>query len=249
MHKYKFEVFTSPCEVTIYDIPKAKADTLASSILKTSKHLQLKYNFYDNRSYLSALNERRESALDLQTKEILKESRELHKLTDGVFDISVGTLKKNLHEDYVGVNHWEIKKDKLVFDNPYTALDLGGVVKEYAVDRAAQFLRKSKVKSALINFGGDLYALGSKPDGSPFSIAIKDPNNLNQKFTSIKISDCGLTTSAHYEREGHIIGDKNDILSSSVYGPKTLWCGAFSTAYLLKSNLNLPKDYKVLNIS
>ena len=252
MHKYQFEVFTSPCEVILYDIAKPKADTLASSILKTSKHLEQKYNFYDKHSYLSALNSRKEHHLDLQTKEVLKETRELYKLTDGVFDISVGTLKKNFHEDlkqFVGIEHWEIKKDKLVFDNPHTQLDLGGVIKEYAVDRAAMFLRKSKVKSALINFGGDLYALGAKPDGQAFSIAIKDPANPTQKFTSISISNSALTTSAHYERVGHIIGDKSDILSSTVYGDKTLWCGAFSTAYLIKSNLLLPKRYRVLNIS
>ena len=171
MHKYQFEVFTSPCEVIIYDTPKTKADTYASSILKSAKHLEQKYNFFDERSYLSSLNSRKESTLDLQTKEVLKEARELCRLTDGVFDISVGTLKKNFHEElkhFVGIENWEIKKDKLIFTNPHTKLDLGGVIKEYAVDRAALYLRKSKVSSALINFGGDLYALGTKPDGSTF---------------------------------------------------------------------------------
>lgn len=252
MHKYQFEVFTSPCEVTLYDISKQKADTLASQILKNSKHLELKYTFFNSTSYLSKLNNREEQVLDFETKDILTQTRTLYDMTNGVFDISVGTIK-NLHEDllkqFVGIKNWEIKKDKLVFSNPYTKLDLGGVIKEYAVDKAVQLLKKSKISSALINFGGDLYALGNKPDGSPFSIAIKDPLNPSQKFTSIALSNSALTTSAHYERAGHIIGEKNSILSSTVFGQKALWCGAFSTAYLIDERVELPKGYKSFNIS
>ena len=252
MHKYQFEIFTTPCEVTLYDIPKPKADTLASQILKNSKHLELKYSFFKPSSLLSQLNNRAENRLDNETKEILNQTRTLYKMTNGVFDISVGTIK-NLHEnsleEFVGLQNWEIKRDKLYFTNPYTKLDLGGVVKEYAVDKAVSLLRKGKITSALVNFGGDLYALGRKPDGQPFSIAIKDPTDPTKKFTSIPLTDSALTTSAHYERMGHIIGEKSSILSSTVFGERALWCGAFSTSYLLHESLELPKGYKCLNIS
>jgi len=118
---YKFSVMTTPCEVHLFSDSKLKADRIAEKILKASKELELKYNFYNPNSYLSKINKREVKKIDLQTKEILKEAKEFYYKTNGVFDITVGTLKgleslKSLKElekkreellKFVGVKHFK----------------------------------------------------------------------------------------------------------------------------------------------
>jgi len=125
---------------------------------------------------------------------------------------------------------------------------LGGFVKEFAVDQAVKILKKEKISSALVNFGGDIYALGSKPNGEKFSIGIKNPLKPSEYLTSVKLSNQALTTSASYERnyevEGksfsHIISATNlqkKVLSVTVVASSVLEAGVFSTALSLNWRL------------
>ena len=148
----------------------------------------------------------------------------------------------------MGVEHFKIKKNKLHFDNPYTLIDLGGFVKEFAVDQAVKILKKQKIASALINFGGDIYALGLKPNGKKFSIGIKNPLNSSEYLTHATISNQALTTSASYERN-HQVEDKNyshiiskdalqhQVLSATVISSSVVESGVFSTALMIEPRL------------
>ena len=253
---------TSPCELQIYCQESQKAQSLAKEILEMAKRLEKKYNFYDPHSYLSTLNQRTESRLDPQTKELLRRAKLFYTQTEGIFDITMGTVtearslesieqieaeSRRLYP-YVGIAHLHIKKDRLSFDNPYTRIDLGGFVKEYAVDMAVKILKKAKITSAIVNFGGDIYALGHKPNGQAFRIGIKNPLNPSQYLTEYMISDQALTTSASYERSrvvetksySHIISPdtlQSEILSVSIIAPTTLEAGVFSTAVMIKPTL------------
>src|SRR3970040_134836 len=67
------------------------------------------------------------------------------------------------------------------FTDPDVELDLGGIAKGYGVDRAVEALRRAGVTQALVNVGGDLYALGAAEDGAPWRIGIRssaDPRHL-----------------------------------------------------------------------
>ena len=55
------------------------------------------------------------------------------------------------------------------------SLDLGGVAKGYAMDEAVKALREAGIQHALINAGGSVYALGTRPDGEPWRVGIQDP--------------------------------------------------------------------------
>jgi len=262
---------TSPCELHIYCDNLTKSQTLAKKILHMAKTLEKKYNFYDESSYLWALNQRKTNLLDSQTKDLLTRAKHFYTKTNGIFDITMGTLSKarklksiaQVEEEshtlmpYVGVEHLKIKKNKLTFDNPYTLIDLGGFVKEYAVDLAVKILKKEKINTALINFGGDIYALGTKPDGKLFSIGIKNPLNPQTYMTQVSLSNEALTTSASYERNhtveettySHIIskeGLQTQILSSTVIASTTLEAGVFSTALMIDPAL--PHTHKILQI-
>ncbi len=256
---------TSPCELHIYCNDDMKSRSIAKRVLVMAKELEHKYNFYNPNSYLSALNQRKSNALDAQTKDLLTRAKLFYGKTDGIFDITMGTLTKSRKlptveeiesemkrlRPFVGVEHFKIKKNRLLFDNPYTLIDLGGFVKEFAVDQAVKILKKEKIASALVNFGGDIYALGVKPNGQAFSIGIKNPLNPNEYITHAKISNQALTTSASYERNhkiedrdySHIISMdelQNRVLSATVISPSVVESGVYSTALMIEPTLNCP---------
>jgi len=264
---YKFIVMTSPCEIHIYANNETLSRNTAKKILIMAKKLEEKYNFYNPNSYLSTLNQRKTDKLDVQTKDLLTRAKLFYTKTDEIFDITMGTLtdarkQKSIEKveeevaklkPYIGVEHFKIKKEKLNFDNPYTLIDLGGFVKEFAVDQAVKILKKEKISSALINFGGDIYALGTKPNGEPFSIGIKNPLNPNEYLTHANISNQALTTSASYERS-HMVEEKNyshiistkelqtQIVSATVISSSVVESGVFSTALMIDPTLMTPLD-------
>jgi len=263
---------TSPCELQIYCNDTHKAKKVAQKILNTAKELEIKYNFYNPDSYLSTLNQRKTDILDIQTKDLFTRAKLFYTQSNQIFDITMGTLNKarkqktqvqieeatQVLQPYIGVEHFKIKKNKLIFDNPYTMIDLGGFVKEYTVDMAVKILKKHKIQAALVNFGGDIYALGLKPNGQAFSIGIKNPLNPTKYITQYTIHNQALTTSASYERNyevkgkvySHIIGKttlQEKILSATVIAPTTVKAGVFSTSLMIDPLLT--QKYKKILIS
>ncbi len=245
---------TSPCEVHIYHPDAQKSRTIASKILEMAKGLEQKYNFYNPNSLLSLINQRKIKKLDFQTKELLQRAKLFSSKTAGIFDITMGTLVGNRTDPepllpFVGVDHFRIKRDQILFDNPHTLIDLGGFVKEFSVDQEVKILKREKIQSALLNFGGDIYALGSKPNGKPFSIGIKNPLNPDQYITHVKLKNQALTTSASYERneviEGksysHIIAQSSlqlEVISATVISSSVVESGVFSTALMIDPSLD-----------
>jgi len=265
---------TSPCELHIYCNDEIKSRAIAKKILAMAKGLEQKYNFYNPASYLSALNQRKTAMLDAQTKDLLTQAKLFYGKTHGIFDITIGTLTESRKlssiekvdkeltrlKPFVGVEHFKIKKNKLTFDNPHTLIDLGGFVKEFAVDQAVKILKKEKITSALVNFGGDIYALGTKPNGEAFSIGIKNPINPSEYITHANITDQALTTSASYERshtvEGksysHIISTsifEEKILSATVISSSVVESGVFSTTLMVEPKVNTSLKKVLISLS
>jgi thiamine biosynthesis lipoprotein len=129
---------------------------------------------------------------------------------------------------------------------PGMCLDLGGIAKGYAADRAAAVLRERGVKHALIDAGGNIVAVGSRPDGTPWHIGIRDPRGSSPTDTIgpvVEVSDAAVVTSGDYERffiaEGqryhHIFDPKtgmpaNLAESVTIVAPNSLDADALSTA-------------------
>lgn len=125
-------------------------------------------------------------------------------------------------------------------------LDLGAVAKGYAGDRAAEILQDAGVTSALLNLGSStIRAIGSKPDGSPWRIALQDPNDTSAYAGVVSATDLAIDTSGGYERyfEGddgeiywHILDPdtgypaKNGLISVTVLSGSALTGDGLSTA-------------------
>lgn len=93
----------------------------------------------------------------------------------------------------------------VVFHDADAALDLGAIAKGFAVDRAVGALRDWGITSALVNAGGDLYALGRAADGEPWRIGVRDPNG-DGVIATLDVSDEAVATSGDYERVYTVAG-------------------------------------------
>ena len=79
-------------------------------------------------------------------------------------------------------------------------LDLGSIAKGYGVDRAAAALRRAGIENALVVAGGDLYALGTAPDGEPWTIGIQSPADARAIAGTLRLADRGVATSGTYRQ-------------------------------------------------
>lgn len=79
-------------------------------------------------------------------------------------------------------------------------LDLGSAAKGYAVDRAVDALRARGIEKALVVAGGDLYALGTAPDGAPWEIGIQSPNDERALAGRLHLADRAVATSGTYRQ-------------------------------------------------
>ena len=143
----------------------------------------------------------------------------------------------------VGYDKVELNNDQIQME-PGGMIDLGAVGKGYAGDEAAQILRERGITAALLDIGGNIQAIGTKPDGSDWRVGLKDPFS-GGVLGIIQVSDVAVVTSGNYERffigedgkvYGHIIDPatghpvENGIASVSVIASEGKLCDALSTA-------------------
>jgi thiamine biosynthesis lipoprotein len=88
----------------------------------------------------------------------------------------------------------------LVYHDADASLDLGAVAKGYAVDRAADALRARGITKGVVIAGGDLYAIGTAPDGELWTVGIRDPHDLRATIGSLRVADAAVATSGTYIR-------------------------------------------------
>ncbi|MCC8122839.1 MAG: FAD:protein FMN transferase [Oscillospiraceae bacterium] len=81
-------------------------------------------------------------------------------------------------------------------------LDLGGIAKGYACDQALACLQERGITSALLDFGGNIYAAGTRPNGDPWRIGVTVPlaGESGQSVCALNVRDCSVVTSGGYQR-------------------------------------------------
>lgn len=139
------------------------------------------------------------------TFEVLEAALELHRRSNGVFDIAVapilqamGLLPRSADDPPVSTGPLSFEAIELVsrqavrFRHPDVRIDLGGIAKGFAVDRALETLRYFDISAGMVNAGGDLAVFG--PDSH--MIHIRDPRNPGRPICSIEIADQALASTA-----------------------------------------------------
>ncbi len=159
--------------------------------------------------------------VSLETIGVIARSLWISKLSEGTFDItfaSMGKLwsfdenvstvvpkKSDVEEARKRIDYRKVKIDKanetVALEGKDTQINLGGIAKGYAIDRAAAILRARGLGSFYCQAGGDLYVEGSKPDGSPWRVGIRDPRGPEGKYFAIlDVQDHAFSTAGDYER-------------------------------------------------
>ena len=100
------------------------------------------------------------------------------------------------------------------------SLDLGGIAKGYATDKAIEVLKARGIKSALIDAGGDVRVIGNKPDGKPWRIGVQDPRNADKVSAKLALTEWDtMETSGDYQR----FFMKDGIRYAHLLNPRTGW--------------------------
>jgi thiamine biosynthesis lipoprotein len=253
-----------PCEIRIEGVSDEQASRVASLARTEVDRLDRKYSHYRDDS-LAARLERETVAqaveVDDETANLLDFAAALHEQSDGLFDITAGPLTRlwdaqrqalpeaaaiSLALERVGWNQVDWQRPLLRLRRDDMHLDLGGMVKEYAADRAAAICRESGIAHGIIDLGGDLAVIGAHIDGSAWRVGIKDPSDPSRAIAQIDSAYGGLATSGDYERAlvvdgrrySHIVDPRSgwpmtSFASVSVLGPSCLVAGAASTLAML----------------
>lgn len=191
---------------------------------------------------------------DPEFSALLGRALSISEATDGAFDPTIyplvgawGFYSRNYRvpddeelEALVETIGWE----KVHTSPVLPVLDLGGIGKGYAASILKDALKEHGMTSAILSLGGNISLLGSKPDGTNFTVGIQDPEDENRYFATVSVSDTAVVTSGSYERYfeqdnvrySHIIDPKtgrpvdHSLLSVTVITPDDVLADALSTA-------------------
>jgi FAD:protein FMN transferase len=242
LYQFRFMAMGGQNELRLYSSSEEAAGKIANKAINEVFRIEQRYSRYLPGSLISQINNSSgmEFALpDAESIHLFQVADHWFNTSDGMFDITSGILR-NLWNSSLKMlpSQDEIKQflenvgwHKVIFGDGKIQLpkkgmelDLGGVAKEYAVDRATQVLMEEGVISGLVNLGGDIRILGPHLDGSPWPIQIVNPTKSGGILATINVAKGSLTTSGDYLRYLEIDGKKYcHILNPKTGLPVSYW--------------------------
>lgn len=224
-------------------------------------------------SPLSHVNQEARSGwakMDQESYSLLRESMFYAELTSGKYDVTAGPLvrlwgffareeRKPPQQDKIDAAKENIGHEKVAFDDssksikfdaPNMEIDLGGIAKGYAVDKAMALLKDKNIKAVLINLGGNISFSGLPAGKKEWSIAVRDPRSKDQFLGVLSLGKefqgWGIASSGQYERYfefegkryGHIIDPTTgypveNILGTTIIASNATRADALSTSAFL----------------
>ena len=242
-------------ELTVY----GGSDALLADAEALIRDLESAFSVTDPDSEISAVNRSGAGDLGDDTAALLSAALDLSRRTGGKLDCTVypvlrawgfttgdyRILPDGEREDLLALVDWRrvsLNGNRVTL-GPGQMLDLGAVAKGYAGDRLMNLFREAGVTSALVNLGGNVQTLGTRPDGSLWRVAVADPRG-NGYAGVLRTADRAVITSGGYERyfeaEGriwrHILDPEtgipvdNGLISVTAVGERGVVCDGLSTA-------------------
>ena len=223
--------------VTLYD---SNDEGILDKVFTKVKELESTLSINENGTLVDKINESagiEPVKVDYDTYTVIKKGLEYAKLSNGLFDISVGPIVKlwniGLPEakvptqeeidsriPLVGYSDVELNDEEntVFLKRQGMMIDLGGVAKGYTADVISDILTEEGVKSAIIDLGGNIFAHGLKVDGSTWRIGIQNPfSDRGDIIGTITVKNKSIVTSGIYER--YI--EKDGIKYHHILSPKT----------------------------
>ncbi len=247
---------------TVYDEDAKKAQSALRQAKEEIGRLEALWSVTDEDSDIYAVNHGggRPVTVQEETAQIIQFALEMAEKTDGALEPTLypvltawGFTKEenkipSLEQidrllERVGYERVLVAGDQITLEEGMM-LDLGAVGKGSAGDRAVQVIEKAGITSALLDIGGNIQAVGGKPDGSDWRLGLRSPFGEGI-FGTLQISDRSVVTSGNYERYfigedgvryGHIIDPatgcpvNNGLSSVTVIAKEGRLCDALSTS-------------------
>ena len=266
LHRFPFQAMGSPCEIQLFAANVETARRGAEAAIADIVRLEARYSRYRDDSLLSDINrvaaQGGSIAVDEETASLLNYAATCYTESAGLFDITSGILRRAWRFEQghipdpdhiaallarIGWHRLRWQPPLLSFPEPGLELDFGGVVKEYAVDRAATLCHAAGLHHGVVNLGGDIKIIGPRADGQPWRIGIKHPRAHTALLATLELHSGALATSGDYERcvvvdgvrYGHILNPRSGwpvqhLAAVSVVAEFCLIAGSAATIAMLK---------------
>lgn len=207
------------CTITAYDCSEETLD----QCFKKIEGIEQKMSVDLEESEVSQINQNagiRPVVVSDDTFQVISEAIKYSELTSGRFDITVGPLVKlwginkpeqkvpseeEIQEAITKINYTMVdlndEQKQIFLKEKGMSLDLGGIAKGYAGDAIVDILKKSGAEHGIVDLGGNLSVIGTKPDGTDWNIGIQTPfQATGEYFGVVSVSDRSVVTSGIYQR-------------------------------------------------
>lgn len=226
----------SPCEILIRDLERSEVRQLASLALFETRRIERTYSRYRDDNIVFAINHSNGAPIDADEElaRLLDYAAHCYRLSEGLFDITSGILRKAWRFDGSEIVPDDrlikslLKKvgwDKVEWDGkslrlqPGMEIDFGGIGKEYAVDIVAELMHCESNASIMVNFGGDVRAISPELRPAPWIVGIEDPGRTNSAVGQIELNNGAVATSGDLFRFCLV----NGIRFGHILNPRTGW--------------------------
>ncbi len=224
-----------PCDVLMDVNDRSQAEMIIRDVANEAWRIEDKFSRYkkDNIIYRINNSNGKSVAIDEESGRLLEFANELFEISENLFDVTSGVLRQIWTFD--GSDHLPDKKDvrkilkkigwrKVIRDKTSVTLpegmeiDLGGIGKEYAVDRCVQVARQATAESVLINFGGDLSVTTPRKDNKYWSVG-RLITGSDEAYGLFQLYSGAIATSGDAHR--YIL--KDGVRYSHILNPVTGW--------------------------
>jgi thiamine biosynthesis lipoprotein len=230
-----FTAMASPCEVLLPSMSRQAALEIGTVAAQEAWRVEKKYSRYRDDSVTAWIHENRGTTIEVdeETASLIAFASQCFDLSDGLFDITSGALRRVWTFDgsdripeaaaierllrVVGFDKLQWQSPRLLLPAEME-LDFGGIGKEYAVDRAYQLLAARTRTPFLVNFGGDLRANRPPPHG-PWQVGIERPDTDREATLVLDLEHGALATSGDSRR--YLL--KDGIRYGHILNPLTGW--------------------------
>lgn len=212
-----FTAMASPCEILIECDLESEARELASLAFSEAMRIERKFSRYRDDNIVYTINSAKGEPIDVddETARLLNYASESFHLSDGLFDITSGLLRKAWKFDGQPANPdkaliktllnrvgWaKVRFDgKLIRLRHGMEIDFGGLGKEYAVDKVADILYNHRPVPLMVNFGGDLRTIGHRSGTPPWVVGIEKPDEDGFSVGEIRLTNGAVATSGDARR-------------------------------------------------
>ncbi len=203
--------------VITMELSGASADSALVLAQEELQRLDRLLSIQGSSSEIAALQDCSSAEVSQETAALLEKAIFVSGLTGGAYDCTIAPVAKiwgwyddapsvpaeNALEaalDRVGFQCVSLEGNRVVFEMDGMGIDLGGIGKGYASSRLHRLLQEQGIRSGILSLGGNIRAIGSKPNGQPWIVGIADPNDPSSYLCTVSVSDTAVVTSGDYQR-------------------------------------------------